>query len=276
MVSVEQVKELIQTKIEGVWIPQHDEFGHHYKHRDTGTLVDSVTTQIILEKPHITPWAVEIGIRDFIKNVEFYDPKNEEQTQRMIETSKFAFRTPRDDAGNVGTRSHDIIEKYIDLWIERGDRIVDIRTLIDPSEDSRVFAATRSAERFFNENPGIVPIASELLVGDEKIWAAGTLDFLVMWNGELWLLDWKTSNSATHDDYAIQVATYKYLFEKMTGLKIKGCMIIGVSKGYDKYIALDIPSPYQAYCAFLGISKAYRWKKNGRDKLITRKNRITI
>lgn len=275
-VSIEQVKEIIENRVKGVWKPEHDEYGHHYRHRDSGVLVDSVTTQLILDKPHITPWAVEIGIRHFIGNIDFYDPKNEEQTQRMIETSKFAFRGVRDDAGNVGTRSHDVIERYINEWIETGKRREDIRTLIDPSEDHRVFATARSAERFFNEHPGITPIASELLVGSEVVQAAGTLDFLVMWDGQLWILDWKTSNSAVHEEYAIQVATYKKLFEHMTGLKVAGCTVIGISKKYDTYTALDVASPYQAYLAFLGVSKTYRWKKNGKDKLLSRKKRITI
>src|SRR4029077_2666647 len=180
-------------------------------------IVDSVTTQIIINKPHLVPWSVEIGVRDFIKNIEYYDKFNEDQTNRMIEQAKFAFRAVRDDAGNVGTRAHDVIEKYVNDWIETGKRKEDILFFVLGDEDPRVFAAARSAERFFQDYPGIIPIASELLVGDEKLRTAGTLDFLVLWNGELWLLDWKSSNSAVHDDYVIQVSTYKYLFQKMTG-----------------------------------------------------------
>ncbi len=239
-------------------------------------LVDSVTTQIILDKPHITPWAVEIGVRDFIKKIEFYDSKNPEQTEEWIKAAKFAFRATRDDAGNVGTKAHTIIEEYINDWIFTGNRNPDIRSLIPPDEDPRIFAACRSAEKFFNDYPDIIPIASELLVGDQVVGTAGTLDLLVMWNGELWLLDHKTSNSATHDDYAIQVSTYKYLFQKMTGIKIKGCSILGYSKGYDKYSLLDIQNPYRAFQVFCGVSKAYKWLRDGKDKMITRKNRLTI
>lgn len=274
--SIKKIHSIIKNKVEGVWIPAHDEKGHHYRHRDSGILVDSVTTKIILEKEHIVPWAVEIGIRDFISKIQFYDPDNEDQTNRMIEVSKFAWRGARDDAGNIGTKSHDTYEFYIKNWIATGKRITDIKSIIPKDADPRVFATVRSAEKFFNDFPAIVPIASELLVGDEEWGVAGTLDFLVLWDERLWLIDFKTSNSPAHDDYALQVSAYKKLFEKMTDLKIEGCSILGVSKGYDRYTLLDVIGPGSAFIAFRGITRVYDWKYNGKDKLIVRKNRAII
>lgn len=274
--DVTSIRSIIDTKVKGVWIPCHDEHGHHYKHRDSGVVVDSITTKIILEKEHLVPWAAEIAVRHFIKNVEFYDPKNEEQTERMIEDAKFAFRATRDDAGNVGTLSHDVYEEYIENWIKDGTRISDIRHMLSPNADPRIYATVRSAEVFFNDHPEIIPVASELIVGDEKWGVAGSLDFLVIWNGKLWLLDFKTSNRYDNDEYAMQVVGYKKLFEKMTGLKIAGTSILGVSKGYDKYSLLDVLEPNKAFSAYRGVTKAYDWKYNGRDKLLVRKNRMKI
>lgn len=271
------IQVIIEREVRGVWVSAHDDKGHHYRHRDTGVVVDSVTTQIILKAEHLVPWAAEIAVRDFLKNLQFYDPNNPEQTNRMIEQAKYAFRGVRDDAGNIGTQSHDVFEDYINKWIETGSRPKDITALIPPDRDPRVYATTRSVEKFFNRYEGeIIPIAAELLVGDPAAKTAGTLDLLVLWNGDLWLLDWKTSNSPAHDDYAIQVATYKRLFEKMTGLHIEGASIIGVSKSYDKPTLLDIVRPGAAYNAYLGVSRAYQWLHNGREKLVERKKRHTL
>lgn len=276
--KVDRIKQIIEEKVKGVWIPEHSDKGHFYRHRDSGVLVSSVTTQIILDKPHLLGWAVEIGVREFITKLPTLDLKNEDQLQEAIENVKYAFRAVRDDAGNVGTRAHDVVERYINEWIETGIRRADIRTMIPVDElDGRVFAAVRSAEKFFNDHDGeIVPLACELLVGDEKTGVAGTLDLLVLWKGELWLLDHKTSNSATHDDYVIQVGTYKTLFQKMTGLRVKGASILGYSKGYDKYALLDTQNTHQAFQVFVGVSRAYKWLWNGKKKMIERKNRIKI
>ncbi len=275
--KVKDIQEIINRNVRGVWIAAHDKYGHHYKHRDLGIVVDSVTTKLILEKEHLVPWAAEIAVRDFLKNIEFYDAKNTEQTDRMIEQAKYAFRAVRDDAGNIGTKSHDVFEHYVNIWIETGVRPPDIKALIPEGSDPRVFATTRSAEKFFNDYDGeIIPIAAELLVGDPETGTTGTLDLLVLWNGMLWLLDWKSSNSAVHDDYVLQVSAYGKLLEKMTGLKVKGLSIIGVSKGYDKYVLLDIPRPGEAFRVFKGVSRAYDWIEDGKPKMIERKNRLIL
>lgn len=264
------VREVIKTKVEGIWIPAHDESGHHYRHRDTGTLVDSVTTQLILDKPHLIPWAVERGIEYVLERRDLL----EIEPEKLIKAAKFAFTAVRDDAGNIGTQAHGYIEEYVNSWIATGERPVDIRTYIPEDSDGRVFAAARSAEKLFVDH-GIVPIASEILVGDEKVWAAGTLDLLAWHKGKLAVVDWKTSNQVG-DDYALQVAAYKYLFQRMTGLRILDCIIIKLSKDYADVKMYDIPNQRAAYNAFLGVSKAYRWLKNGEKKLVERKNRITI
>lgn len=273
---VKDIQHIIRNKVQGVWVAAHDEKGHHYKHIPSGVLVDSVTTKIILEKPHIVPWAAEIAVRNFIANLSMYDPKDEAMTESLIKQAKFAWQGNRDDAGNIGTIAHQGVEDYVVNWITNGSRPINIINFIDKEVDPRVFAAVRSMERFFMDNLSIVPIATELLVGSEYQRIAGTLDLLVVWNEELWLLDLKTSNSALHDDYALQVSKYKKLFEEMTGLKIFGAAIIGVSKNYDDYRVYDVLKPFRANAAMSHLGEVYNWFKNGKPKLLERKNRVSI
>lgn len=275
MSKVTDIQKKIENLVTGIWTPKHDEKGHHYMHQ-SGIVVDSVTTKINIKQPHLVPWAARLAVESFIKNMEFYDPSDEEGAERIRKEAIFAHTGFTKDAGNIGTLAHEIVEEYMRRWIRDTIRPSDITKLIDPNMDARVFAACRSMEKFFNENEGIVPIAVELLVGDVKMKVAGTLDLLVIWNDELWLLDLKTSNTALHDDYALQVSTYKTLFQRMTGLRIKGCCIIGVSKNYDSYGIYDILKPQQAVAAFRGIQKGYDWMWNKEPKLLERKNRATI
>lgn len=281
--TLDRIHKIIDTKVVGVWKAAHDEKGHHYRHTPTGIFVDSVTTKIIVDKPHLVPWAAEVAVRNFIGNLKMYDPNDLEGVEALIKEAKFAWRGNRDDAGLVGNRAHDVVEDYLKSWIISGIRPADIMKFVSEDiysgkeeDDHRLAATSRSFQKFFLDNTGIVPIATELLVGDVKMRCAGTLDNLVLWDGMLWLLDWKTSNSPVHDDYAMQVATYKKMFENMTGLKIVGTSIVGISKSYDNYRLLDLMSPSSAHAAFRGQARTYDWLRNGKVKLLERKNRAKI
>lgn len=268
--TVQEIQKIISEKVIGVWVPEHDEKGHHYRNTKDGRLVDSVTTQNILDKPNLIPWAARIAAEWLAERLPLYCKENHDQ---MMSEASLAFRQVRDSAGNIGTQAHDLIETYINLWISENRRPV---MELPQDKDPRVIAALRSALKFFDKYPEITPIASELLVGSSKLDGAGTLDFLVMWGDKLWLLDWKTSNSALHDDYAIQVAAYCRFFEEMTGLKIEGASILGLSKNYDETKVYDIPYLNHAFATFRHQNAIYKWQKNGKKKLIERKNRIKI
>lgn len=268
----EQVREIIKEKVLGKWVACHDERGHHYRHTDSGVVVDSVTTQNIIEKPHLGPWMIEKALDYFVEHLDFYDEENKKQ---IYEGAKNAFRTIRDTAGDIGTASHDIIETYIKDWIPKGIRQTDIRDLIPADSDGRIFAACRSVEQLFNSHPEITPIATELLVGDILYGSAGTLDFLVMIDGKLYLWDWKTSNQV-NDFYSIQVSIYAKMFTRMTGLKIHGCIVAKLSKDFASVKLYDVPNMNGAIKTFKHLNRVYSWFKDGQEKLVERKNRLTI
>jgi len=269
-----QIKKIIKEKVDGVWVAAHDESGHHYRHRDSGVLVDSVTTKLsLLAKPHLIPWAVGKGLEYFIERIEFYSADNHEQ---LVKAAKFAYTAVRDDAGNIGTIAHDCLEQYEKEWIKTGKKPKDARDFVPEGSDGRVYAAVRSGEAVF-EKYNIVPLAPEILVGSEKYKSAGTLDLLAVDSkGNLELWDHKTSNQIDPIGYSMQVATYKKFFEDMTGLKIKKTRIIMLSKDYDKVTVYDIPNVSKAFNAFAQLSKVYDWVENGKEKVEKDIKKITI
>lgn len=272
--TVKQIQKIIHDKVDGVWIPKHDEHGHHYLNTKDGRLVDSVTTQISLEKPQLKTWAARKAVEYFIERMNLYCPETAEQ---LIKEASLAHKSHLQDAGGVGTRAHEVIENYIKEWIATEEMPSDMVRFLDGNDDPRVWAAARSAEKIVKDKEiDFIPIATELLVGSTKIDAAGTLDLLVWYKGDIWIFDWKTSNSAIHDDYAMQVAAYKNFFEEMTGLKIKGCLIIQLSKDYDKYKKFKIPHMNWAYAAFKHQVGTQEWIRNGERKVVEDKVRLTI
>lgn len=267
MISAFKIKEIIAEKVEGKIEPRHTDDGHFYEFMGTGKTVPSVTTiqKEVLVKPHLMPWAIKMGIEWLEIDDRWTRLKDPAYRNEYIVGAQIAHTEPRDDAGSVGTAAHEIIERYVKNWIRDGERPLDIRFYAKPDTDPRSIAATRAFEQLCLKH-NITPLASEILVGDER-YSAGTLDLLVLWDGELVLTDVKTSNSVS-DEYASQTACYSYFFTHMTGLKIKQIKILHLSKDMDKFTIYKVNQPYKAYQAFKGICNYHRWRFGGTEKLI--------
>lgn len=261
---LEQIKEKIKS-LEGIWIPEHDSSGHHYRHRDIGCLQDSVTTKLgILNKPHLLKWAIKMGI-EWLEVESRWQRLSGYDREELVSGAQTAFTDIRDDAGSVGTQAHDAIEDYIKSWIETGTKPEDIKVFFKPMADSRAIASARSIEALFKKKV-IYPLASEILVGHPK-YSAGTLDFLCLWEGELTLVDFKTSNAIDKISYAMQVIGYSKFFTFMTGIVIPKHKIIHLSKEYDKYDVYRILFPATAWKAFKAICTVYDWMYSRIDKV---------
>lgn len=296
--KLEDIQKVIAEKVTGKITPCHDEHGHHYKFEATGKVVDSVTTILgWISKSHLSYWAaakavewIEVG--DRFKRLQSPD---EEVRNAMIKGACSAHTDIRDDAGFVGTQAHDCIERYLIAWIKTGVRPKDIR-LFFPVEkgdsvfghyikeldlsicftDLRAIASARAAEAIMIKED-IIPVATEILVGDE-LFSAGTLDFMCLHKGKLVIWDWKTSNNVDEYGYPLQVGAYKGFFEKMTRLKVQGLVIMKLSKESASYEAYDIPNLKPAYDNFKILSKFYQnWLKTNREyRIIKIKNRLKL
>jgi len=273
--QVTSIKEVINRTIVGKILPAHDEKGHHYRFFDTDLVVDSVTTIIgrVLSKPHLLPRAIRRGVLWLEINDRWQNLKDPTLREEYITGAISAHTDIRDDAGGVGTIAHDAIEKYINIWLETGEAPLDIRKMFANEDEPRAIAAARGAEELMKKH-NVVPIASELLVGDKKV-SAGTLDFLCLWDGELTLVDWKSSNSIG-DDYAMQTAAYKKFFEHMTDMKIFQIKIVHLSKDMAKFGVYNVVAPYLAYQAFRSLCCFDRYWSNQSQKLTKDIKRETL
>ena len=269
--TIDEIKAIIQKKVIGKIVPAHDARGHHYAFvgDKSGLVVDSVTTKLILDKPHLVKWAVRIAFEWMESKWPSMTKENRDSYLKGAQESPYDVR---DEAGSTGHIAHDAIEMYVKEWLETGVRPADIKTFVKPKEgtsllDYRAVASARSAEAIFRKK-NVLPVASEILVGLKRFKSAGTLDMLIynLDTNELELWDWKTSN-AVNDTYAMQVAAYKKFFEGMTKLTIHKSKIMHLSKESDVFHVYNIPDIDEAWKAFLDISKVYDWVKNGRNKL---------
>lgn len=275
--QIETIKQIIKDKVEGVWEARHDGTGHRYVHLPSGIYQRSVTTKIggVIAKPHLTKWAVKMGVEWLIKDKRYLKLESEHWHDEMINGAQLAHTDTRDDAGNVGSVAHNAAERYLNEWLDTG--IKPTRSMVAygiNTPDPRSVASMRAIEAFFGKHE-ITPIASEILVGDVK-YSAGALDFLAIMDGKLTLIDFKTSNSVDQIGYSMQVAAYKYFFEAMTGIKIEKCIILHLSKDYDKFEVYKINALPQAWKIFKQVCSIYDWMYGTRDKIIKDIKRISI
>jgi len=265
--NLPEIKQTIDEKITGVWIAEHDEYGHKYRNTRTNKTQVSVTTKLqVISRPHLIPWAVKCGALWLMEGDRAQKLLNPNATEAMIQGMQMASTDIRDSAGGLGTQAHNAIERYINEWTALGKLPEDIKAFAKPTDEAGAIASMRAAEKWF-KSKDIVPVVAEILVGNDKF-SAGQLDFLCLLDGELTLIDHKTSNSIDKNGYSMQVAAYKNFFEEMTGLKIKKAKILHLSKDYDKFEVWDVKNIPSAYKAFKFVCGLYDWMFSPKDKII--------
>jgi hypothetical protein len=183
-----------------------------------------------------------------------------------------------EDAGDIGTRIHNVREAIFLEWIKTGERPADFLSFIPANEeDVRTTSAIRALQKFCEERD-YVPVACELLVYNHELATAGTLDDLglirkiyregnpdcphteLVSNGkygihrcmtcdmkygyEFALMDLKTSNQFK-DHYFFQVALYWWKLWNLLGKEWKPqrCFILKVSKEDGSYKIEDLKRP---------------------------------
>ncbi len=181
ILTVDTIQQTIREKIPAnLVVAEHTESGHFYRHTPTNQLFASVTTKCgILDSPHLKKWAARLAVEHVLKNVTHDMVNGDELAQEELKKAAILVHQDQfEEAGDVGTRAHKVIEEYLLEWMTTRRRPADIKSFIRES-DSRVFAAARSAELFCKEWY-VVPIASEMFVASAKHRFAGTLDSLMM------------------------------------------------------------------------------------------------
>lgn len=275
MNKVEKIQAIIKEKVTGIWEPRHTTNGHFYYNNKTGHLQASVTSKLggVLSKPHLFKWGIKTAISWLLVDDRLERLRSESWREEMISGAMLAPTDIRDEAGGVGGQAHSAIENWINQGIADGVMPEDITKFAVENADPRAIAAMRAVQKLFREK-NIIPICSEILVGDIR-YSAGQLDFLCLWENELCLVDWKSSNQVSQD-YILQAVAYKKFFEAMTGLLIKKVKIAHISKDSDKYTIYKVSDFAKAFRAFKAVCAVYDWRNDKKSVLEKDIKRLSI
>ena len=166
--------------------------GHSYK--VDGEKYDGVTTLLGkgLPKPALINWAANTTAG---YAVDHWDELSEEPVSKRLDILKKARYADLDQAARRGTEVHSLAEELV-----QGHE-VEIPEAIAGHVESYV----KFLDDFEPE-----PILVESVVAHRKWKYCGTLDLVARINGEVWILDVKTTRSGIFPEVALQVASYRH------------------------------------------------------------------
>jgi len=165
-------------------------------------------------------------------------PTSEHLVKWVADQGFHESRQIRDEAGRSGTKIHIAIEDLI-----AGAE------LEETGYTTEEWVKINSFADWYEEyNPEI--LATELAIFSKKGKYAGRVDCLAKINGELTVLDWKSSKSI-HESFPLQFSAYAQAIEENTDLKIvqTGCLQLGAQNknGYRFVIYPEWRDHYEVF-----------------------------
>jgi hypothetical protein len=161
----------------------------------------------------------------------------------------------RDAAAEAGTLAHAMVEADI--------KGMKLETPLAPADVVQKAIAAFGAYQSWARSSKLVVIEQEMMLVSEKHRYGGTPDAIGELDGQLCLLDWKTSNSV-YSDYLLQLAAYRILWEEkhpdrpLTG----GFHLCRFAKTHGDFAHHYYPNLDEAAEMFLHLRAAYEIDKD--------------
>lgn len=227
-----------------------DDVKHTYE--ANGKIVYGVTSVTgVLDKPALMYWSANMGAEFADKALVPGMVIDELNKPAIIDGIKTAFRKKSKEAADIGTAVHAYLEAYLNAGINKQPLpAMPVNPLIR-KEIEAFLAWTKENDVKF--------IASERKVYSKKYGYAGTLDALGYVNGELAIIDFKTS-SGIYDDMFVQTSAYANAVNEEDKTEITKTYIVRVPKdGSEFEVQVDEDMDIN-FKSFLGCLENYKRK----------------
>jgi hypothetical protein len=180
-------------------------------------------------------------------------PTSEQLVKWIAEQGFHESRQIRDAAGRAGTKIH--------LGV---DDLIQGNELQEHSYTTEEWVKLKSFVDWYAEfKPEI--IMTEIPVFCKKGGYAGRVDCIAKINGEIYVIDWKSSRSI-HDSAVLQAAAYSHAIEDITDLKIDNSSIVQLGASNKKGFRFVIfPDWHDHYKVFENVKQVWLYD-NGKDK----------
>lgn len=197
----------------------------------------SVTTiQGILDKPALMYWSANCAVDYLKENIEkLQNPAGPHVVDGLMAEARQAFRSVSKTELDIGTQVHNAIERYIKEGKDLSGNL--------PDAVQNGFLAFLEWE----EKHKARWLASELQLFNTEVGYAGTCDAILEMNGNIYLVDFKTSK-AVYDEYKDQIAAYLQayhatvqpqatteVFENVGPIKYSGILRLDKETGFPEF-----------------------------------------
>ena len=158
-----------------------------------------------------------MGAEFFAKNIKAGTVLDELDIDQMAKGIKAAYRQKADKSANIGTLAHDWCEQYIVGTSPEVPTNPELRNIAGAFTD-------------FVSQHEIAVIHTERKLYSRELNFAGTADLIAMFDGELAVLDYKTTASGIYNEHFIQLGAYSLAYKEETGKQPLLHVIVNVNK----------------------------------------------
>lgn len=162
-------------------------------------------TTILKIKDKSTPlmiWAEEVYRQELIDSLGDCKSVGRARLLQLIEQAKHAHTRRKDEAADIGSQAHDLIERWFRAKLEDSTEVKP-----DKSADPRVKACFDAAMKWINQHDFRI-VSLEQPVYSVTHDFCGTMDKHAFIDGELCISDWKSAKRIYIENY-LQTAAYK-------------------------------------------------------------------
>lgn len=225
-----------------------DDVKHTYE--ANGKIIFGVTSITgVLDKPALMYWSANMGSEFANKALVVGMTIDELNKPAILEGIKTAFRQKSKEAADIGTAVHKYLEEYLNAGIN-GDPLPKMPV------NEHIRKAIEAFLEWTKENK-VKFIAAERKIYSKKHGYAGTLDALGYVNGELCIIDFKTS-SGIYPEMFIQTSAYAEAVNEEDKSKITTCYIVRVPKDGSEFEVQKDDHMKLNFDSFLGCLTNYK------------------
>jgi hypothetical protein len=220
------------------------------------TSVDSM-----LPQQYLMFWAAKEAAEAAVTNWDIVSELIKRDPAGAVDYLKGAHRRKSKAASDLGSAAHDIFER-----LARGETVNDRHVHMDIKPHARWFRA------FLDE------VQPEFLYLEETVWSdthqyAGSFDAIARVDGEIVILDWKTSK-AIYDSVALQLSAYRHadriiLADSGESVSLPAITAGGALHVRDKGWALyPVDCGPAVFEEFLALRRTFDWESTGKKHVI--------
>lgn len=221
--------------------------------------VTSVVGQ--LPKDFLTFWAAKESAEAAVSNWDIVSELVKRDPAGAVDYLKNAHRRKSKAASDLGSAAHDYFER-----LARGEVVNDRHVHMDVKPHVRWF------REFLDE------IQPEFIYLEETVWSdehavAGSFDAIAKVDGDLVVLDWKTSK-AVYDSVALQLSAYRYADriiladtgESVPMPELTGGAVLHVRP--EGWSFVPVKCDREVFETFIALRKVFAWETEGKKRVV--------